>query len=60
MKHQMSSDAWETNKPLIIELYKHEGWPVKHMLKRIRTSNFNPSDSQVRSRLKRWGITKWS
>ncbi|KAB8213581.1 hypothetical protein BDV33DRAFT_184491 [Aspergillus novoparasiticus] len=60
MKDNLSSDTWENKKHLIIELYKGEGWPVKQVIKRLRTSNFNPSDGQLRSRLKKWGITKSS
>ncbi|KAB8213984.1 hypothetical protein BDV33DRAFT_209698 [Aspergillus novoparasiticus] len=59
MKHKSAPDIWEKKKHLIIDLYKHEGWPVKQVIKKVRTGDFNPSDGQLRSRLKKWGITKF-
>lgn len=67
---------------LIIKLYQEEEWPLKQVLKRIRSDTFNPrwgipegperetnaltgrllfhSETQLRSRLKKWGVTKLS
>ncbi|KAB8228049.1 Clr5 domain-containing protein [Aspergillus alliaceus] len=60
MKHKIASNMWETKKGLIIQLYQDEEWPLKQVLKRIRTHTFNPSEVQLRSRLKKWRITKLS
>ncbi|KAB8227281.1 Clr5 domain-containing protein [Aspergillus alliaceus] len=55
---------WEGKKSLIIKLYRDEGWPLKHVIKRVRTECFDPrfifSESQLRSRLKKWRIGKTS
>ncbi|KAE8329696.1 hypothetical protein BDV39DRAFT_171210 [Aspergillus sergii] len=60
MKNTISSTAWEKRKGLIIKLYQEEDWPLKQVLKSIRSDTFNPSESQLRSRLRKWGVTKRS
>ncbi|KAB8233953.1 hypothetical protein ETB97_003280 [Aspergillus alliaceus] len=60
MKHNIASNMWERKKGLIVQLYQDEEWPLKQVLKRIRTHTFNPSETQLRSRLKKWRITKLS
>ncbi|KAF5858601.1 hypothetical protein ETB97_003994, partial [Aspergillus alliaceus] len=60
MKHLISFNTWEKKKDLIIQLYREEGWPLKQVIKRVRSHDFNPSESQLRSRLKKWCITKSS
>ncbi|KAL4869647.1 hypothetical protein BDV12DRAFT_73896 [Aspergillus spectabilis] len=52
------SDVWEEKKALIAALYKDEEWPLKQVIKKIRSDNFNPSETQLRSRLKKWRVTK--
>ncbi|KAI9372014.1 hypothetical protein BJX61DRAFT_471446 [Aspergillus egyptiacus] len=52
------SDVWEAKKALIATLYKDEEWPLKQVIKKIRSDNFNPSETQLRSRLKKWRVTK--
>ncbi|KAL4972713.1 hypothetical protein BDW66DRAFT_143680 [Aspergillus desertorum] len=52
------SDVWEEKKALIAALYKDEEWPLKQVIKKIRSENFNPSETQLRSRLKKWRVTK--
>ncbi|KAL3472424.1 hypothetical protein BJX99DRAFT_215680 [Aspergillus californicus] len=52
------SDVWEDKKALIAALYKDEEWPLKQVIKKIRSDNFNPSETQLRSRLKKWRVTK--
>ncbi|KAL4801899.1 hypothetical protein BDV18DRAFT_67723 [Aspergillus unguis] len=52
------SDVWEEKKALIAVLYKDEEWPLKQVIKKIRSDNFNPSETQLRSRLKKWRVTK--
>ncbi|KAL4770944.1 hypothetical protein BDW60DRAFT_70435 [Aspergillus nidulans var. acristatus] len=54
----ISSDVWEEKKALIAALYKDEEWPLKQVIKKIRSENFNPSETQLRSRLKKWRVTK--
>ncbi|KAB8212756.1 hypothetical protein BDV33DRAFT_186221 [Aspergillus novoparasiticus] len=47
MKHKSATDIWEKKKYLIIDLYKHKGWPVKQVIKKGRTGDFNPSDGCI-------------
>ncbi|KAI9375914.1 hypothetical protein BJX61DRAFT_492537 [Aspergillus egyptiacus] len=58
MKSAISPDIWETKRMLITKLYKDEEWPLKQVIKLVQTSDFHPSESQLRSRLKKWHITK--
>ncbi|KAH8704784.1 hypothetical protein BGW36DRAFT_421379 [Talaromyces proteolyticus] len=58
MKNAIPSDIWETKRILITKLYKDEEWPLKHVIKLIQTSDFCPSETQLRSRLKKWHVTK--
>ncbi|KAG2006613.1 hypothetical protein GB937_008491 [Aspergillus fischeri] len=58
MKTSIPSDVWEKKKALIAKLYKEEEWPLKQVIKKIRSDNFNPSETQLRSRLKKWRVTK--
>ncbi|EAL84655.1 hypothetical protein KXW98_001254 [Aspergillus fumigatus] len=58
MKNSIPSDVWEKKKALIAKLYKEEEWPLKQVIKKIRSDNFNPSETQLRSRLKKWRVTK--
>lgn len=58
MKTSIPADVWEKKKDLIARLYKDEEWPLKQVIKRIRTAEFNPSETQLRSRLKKWRVTK--
>ncbi|KAJ5431903.1 hypothetical protein N7445_008401 [Penicillium cf. griseofulvum] len=58
MKTSISSEVWEKKKALISKLYSEEEWPLKQVIKQIRTDDFNPSETQLRSRLKKWRVTK--
>ncbi|KAJ5108725.1 hypothetical protein N7456_005400 [Penicillium angulare] len=58
MKTSISSDVWEKKKGLIAKLYMEEEWPLKQVIKQIRSDDFNPSETQLRSRLKKWRVTK--
>ncbi|PYH42182.1 uncharacterized protein BP01DRAFT_138422 [Aspergillus saccharolyticus JOP 1030-1] len=58
MKNSIPSDVWERKKALIAQLYKDEEWPLKQVIKKIRSEDFNPSETQLRSRLKKWRVTK--
>ncbi|KAL4880328.1 hypothetical protein BJY04DRAFT_219322 [Aspergillus karnatakaensis] len=58
MKSAISPDIWETKRSLITKLYKDEEWPLKQVIKLVQTHDFHPSESQLRSRLKKWHITK--
>ncbi|KAL2840029.1 hypothetical protein BJX68DRAFT_190776 [Aspergillus pseudodeflectus] len=57
MRSAISPDIWETKRMLITKLYKDE-WPLKQVIKLVQTTDFHPSESQLRSRLKKWHITK--
>lgn len=48
MKHTISFRMWEMKRGLIIKLYQEEEWPLKQVLKRIRSDTFNP----------RWGTQR--
>jgi hypothetical protein len=43
MKTSIPSDVWETKRSEIAVLYKDEEWPLKQVIKRIRTEDFNPT-----------------
>ncbi|KAL2009301.1 hypothetical protein VTN00DRAFT_7495 [Thermoascus crustaceus] len=58
MKNSIPSDVWEKKRALISKLYKDEEWPLKQVIKKIRTPDFNPTETQLRSRLKKWRVTK--
>ncbi|KAL4994649.1 hypothetical protein BDV10DRAFT_176440, partial [Aspergillus recurvatus] len=58
MKSAISPDIWETKRMLITKLYKDEEWPLKQVIKLVQTRDFHPSESQLRSRLKKWHVTK--
>ncbi|KAI9925672.1 hypothetical protein MW887_005471 [Aspergillus wentii] len=58
MKNSIPSDVWEKKRALIAKLYKDEEWPLKQVIKQIRSADFNPSETQLRSRLKKWRVTK--
>jgi hypothetical protein len=84
MKTSISSDVWEKKKAVIAKLYMEEEWPLKQVIKKIRSDDFNPrcvffpllplpthhqnpswaltlpsaSETQLRSRLKKWRVTK--
>ncbi|KAK2754729.1 hypothetical protein FQN54_006862 [Arachnomyces sp. PD_36] len=58
MKPSIPPALWEKKRSQIAKLYKDEEWPLKHVIKQIRTEEFNPSETQLRSRLKKWRVTK--
>lgn len=58
MKNSISANVWENKRSEISNLYKDEEWPLKQVIKKIRTPDFNPTETQLRSRLKKWGVTK--
>ncbi|KAF5855748.1 hypothetical protein ETB97_008479 [Aspergillus alliaceus] len=60
MKHKITSSMWDRKKSLIVRLYQEEEWPLKQVIKRLNSHTFNPSETQLRSRLKKWRITKLS
>jgi hypothetical protein len=39
---RIPSDVWEEKKALIAALYKDEEWPLKQVIKKIRSDKFNP------------------
>ncbi|OAT00764.1 hypothetical protein, variant 2 [Blastomyces dermatitidis ER-3] len=58
MKNSIPSEVWEGKRAEIAVLYKEEEWPLKQVIKKIRSEDFNPTETQLRSRLKKWGVTK--
>ncbi|KAL2812027.1 hypothetical protein BDW59DRAFT_167897 [Aspergillus cavernicola] len=55
---RIPASIWNQNKALITQLYQDEEWPLKQVIKKVQSENFNPSESQLRSRLKNWRVTK--
>jgi hypothetical protein len=39
---RIPSDVWGEKKALIAALYKDEEWPLKQVIKKIRSDKFNP------------------
>ncbi|KAI1970530.1 hypothetical protein LOZ12_004098 [Ophidiomyces ophidiicola] len=58
MKTTIPSDVWESKKDEITNWYKVEEWPLKQVIKKVRCDSFDPTETQLRSRLKKWGVTK--
>jgi len=42
MKHSIPPELWEKNKPDIVYYYVNEEWPLKQVIKKIRTKDFHP------------------
>lgn len=42
MKPSIPPALWEKKRSQIAKLYKDEEWPLKHVIKQIRTEEFNP------------------
>ncbi|KMU87792.1 hypothetical protein CIHG_05561 [Coccidioides immitis H538.4] len=58
MKKTIPSDVWDSKKDEISNLYEVEEWPLKQVMKKIRSESFDPTETQLRSRLKKWGVKK--
>lgn len=43
MKTSIPADVWETKRAQIAVLYKEEEWPLKQVIKKIRSDDFNPT-----------------
>ncbi|KAA6415823.1 MAG: hypothetical protein FRX48_00541 [Lasallia pustulata] len=50
----ISSKSWEDRKAEILRLYVDESYPLKLVMKTLRTDDFNPTESQYRTKLKKW------
>ncbi|KAL3451752.1 hypothetical protein BJX65DRAFT_268520 [Aspergillus insuetus] len=42
MKKPFPQDVWETKRAQITQLYMHDEWPLKHVIKVISTGRFQP------------------
>lgn len=42
MKNAILSNVWEKKRGLISKLYMEEEWPLKQVIKQIRSDGFNP------------------
>lgn len=42
MKNNIPSYEWEKRKDLITKLYRDDGWPLKLVIRQIRSRDFNP------------------
>lgn len=49
---------WDAKRSLITRLYQEQEWPLKHVIRALESGGFSPSETQLRSRLKIWGIRK--
>ncbi|KAI5285427.1 hypothetical protein KEM54_000587 [Ascosphaera aggregata] len=54
----ISTQMWLRMKPLIERLYRDEELHLKLVLPRVRREGFNPTEAQLRNKLKKWGIRK--
>lgn len=43
MKTTIPSDVWESKKDQISHLYEVEEWPLKQVIKRVKSDNFDPT-----------------
>ncbi|KAL8966927.1 MAG: hypothetical protein Q9183_003150 [Haloplaca sp. 2 TL-2023] len=63
MSASISAEQWAERKDEILRLYIEEGWALRPVMRAMRDSRFNPShgaasESQYRTKLKKWGLRK--
>ncbi|KAI4100619.1 MAG: hypothetical protein L6R37_005377 [Teloschistes peruensis] len=51
-------EQWNERKEDILRLYIDEQWTLKLVMRVMRTSEFDPTESQYRTRLKKWKLRK--
>ncbi|KAL8639044.1 MAG: hypothetical protein Q9228_003868 [Teloschistes exilis] len=51
-------EQWNERKEEILRLYIEEQWTLKLVMRAMRTSDFDPTESQYRTRLKKWKLRK--
>ncbi|KAL9580713.1 MAG: hypothetical protein Q9212_004327 [Teloschistes hypoglaucus] len=51
-------EQWKERKEEILRLYIDEQWTLKLVMRAMRTSDFDPSESQYRTKLKKWKLRK--
>ncbi|KAI4192598.1 MAG: hypothetical protein LQ350_008613 [Teloschistes chrysophthalmus] len=51
-------EQWNERKEEILRLYIDEQWTLKLVMRAMRTSDFDPSESQYRTKLKKWKLRK--
>ncbi|KAL8769563.1 MAG: hypothetical protein Q9209_004494 [Squamulea sp. 1 TL-2023] len=54
MSRTITSKQWEERKEEILRLYIVEGLALKPVMRAMRAHDFDPSESQYRTRLKKW------
>ncbi|KAA8647861.1 Clr5 domain-containing protein [Aspergillus tanneri] len=58
MARKITKEIWDAKRRKIVTLYRDEEWPLKQVIKHIVDDNFRPSEAQLRSKLKKWRVTK--
>ncbi|KAL9613487.1 MAG: hypothetical protein Q9167_001983 [Letrouitia subvulpina] len=59
MGSPISLEQWEKRKPEIMRLYYDVQMPLKSVMREIRSSDFDPSESQYRTKLRKWPRRKY-
>ncbi|KAL9011566.1 MAG: hypothetical protein Q9173_003603 [Seirophora scorigena] len=54
MSSTITADQWNQRKEEILRLYIDEGWTLKPVMRKMRSPDFHPTESQYRTKLKRW------
>ncbi|KAI4121443.1 MAG: hypothetical protein LQ338_006364 [Usnochroma carphineum] len=49
-----TAEQWNERKEEILRLYIDEGWTLKPVMRKMQTADFHPTESQYRTKLKKW------
>ncbi|KAL8754378.1 MAG: hypothetical protein Q9184_005131 [Pyrenodesmia sp. 2 TL-2023] len=54
MSSTITADQWDQRKEEILRLYIDEGWTLKPIKRKFESPDFHPTESQYRTKLKKW------
>ncbi|KAL8934301.1 MAG: hypothetical protein Q9216_005978 [Gyalolechia sp. 2 TL-2023] len=54
MSSTITSEQWDQRKEEILRLYIDEGWALKPVMRAMRSVDFDPTECQYRTKLKKW------
>lgn len=54
MSSTITPEQWDQRKEEILRLYIDEGWALKPVMRAMRSDDFHPTESQYRTKLKKW------
>ncbi|KAL8934804.1 MAG: hypothetical protein Q9211_005039 [Gyalolechia sp. 1 TL-2023] len=54
MASTITSEQWDQRKEEILRLYIDEGWALKPVMRAMRSFDFDPTECQYRTKLKKW------